>query len=99
MRPSAHRRKRRPPGLLRTVQELLAEELSKAPPGEGIDALVAAEEAAARAAELGGGGSPVWSGQRPGPGEEHAIATEVGRAIRDIPPEWPLSQVPHTRPS
>lgn len=37
---------------------------------------------AALAAEVGGGGSPVWSGERPGPGEELALAMEVARCLR-----------------
>jgi hypothetical protein len=57
-------------------------------PQEGVDRaianleLVSAEQAAALAAEVGGGGSPIWSGDRPGPGEELALAMEVARCVR-----------------
>lgn len=44
--------------------------------------LVRAEQDAALAAEVGGGGSPIWGGDRLGPGEELALAMEVARCLR-----------------
>lgn len=50
---------------------------------------------AARAAEMDGGGSPVWSGERLNDGEELALAVEVARAVRDH--RWPpLNPYAHT---
>lgn len=40
------------------------------------------EQLAARAAEVGGGGSPCWGGGRTGPGEDLALVIEVSRALR-----------------
>lgn len=40
------------------------------------------EEIAARAAEVGGGGSPCWGGGRTGPGEDLALVIEVSRALK-----------------
>lgn len=71
-------KRRRPLGLLAVLSR----------PQEGFDRaianleLVGAERAAALAAKLGGGGSPVWSGDCPGPGEELALAMEVARCLR-----------------
>lgn len=82
LRRSARRRRRPKP---RRPLSLLAV-LSR--PQEGVDRaianleLVSAEQAAALAAEVGGGGSPIWSGDRPGPGEELALAMEVARCVR-----------------
>lgn len=44
--------------------------------------LYCCELLAARAAEVGGGGSPCWGGARLGPGEDLALAVEVSRALR-----------------
>lgn len=47
-----------------------------------------AEELAARAAKVGGGGSPVWGGVALSQGEELALHVEVSRALQeqDHPP-------------
>lgn len=75
---SRRRRPRRPLSLLAVLGR----------PQEGAEReaanleLVSAERLAALAAEVGGGGSPVWSGDCPGPGEELALAMEVARCLR-----------------
>lgn len=56
------------------------------------------EMLAARAAETGGGGSPVWGGTVLGPGEELAVRVEVARALRQGSSGLWLTEVPPTTP-
>lgn len=85
-------RKSRRSGRLRKFSRLrLLRALRPAPRHQGLGDPTAdpwtdlyyCELAAARAAELGGGGSPRYGGMVLGPGEDLALVIEVSRALKE----------------